>query len=103
MEDGSVVTALKVLMGNLKLAPSSRGVVSEVSEDCRMAKDWSKTQEHPRAAFLSQRSFVSCRFPREVAFFFQTLSWVLSGTGNDPEVAQVRLVGCPRRHSRVPR
>ena len=34
-----------------------------------MAKDWSKTQEHPCAVFLSQRSFVSCRFPREVAFF----------------------------------
>ena len=45
--------------------------------------------------------FVSCHNPREVTFF-PTLSWVFSGTDNDPEVALERLCGCPRSHSTVP-
>ena len=42
-------------------------------------------------SFLSL-STRSCTFQ---TFFF-------SGAGNDPEVAQGRFFGCPRRHSRVP-
>ena len=39
---------------------------------------------------------------RSLMFLFQTLGWFVSGTGSDPEVARVRLVGWSRRHSRVP-
>ena len=99
--DGSADTVMKIMRGSLQLVQSSRGKGFEGSEESTVVRVWPKVQAK-LFVILSQGASVLSFSARSRIFSFQKLSWFVSGTGNDLEVARARLVGCSRRHSRVP-